>query len=197
MIRHDDAVDICLRRQARIFGGEDPLQYEGHRRERTQPGQVVPRQRGVVFGGEQIGQLRAGAAAARPAAVWKGHLRKVGQADARWEREPVPDVAQPRAELRGVHGENQGAVSSRIRSLDELLGQRAVAHDVELEPAVDAGGRDLLERSRRDGGEDHHDPERGGGPGRCQLAIGMGKPVKRGGRHQDRKRHRVTQHRRG
>ncbi len=122
-------------------------------------------------------------------AGWRAPSRIVPRPILGGRVKPAADVPLAPAEDGRVHRESDRLVARGLRPLDQLLGQPAVAEDVELEPlrpVVDGG--DLLDGAGPDGGERVGDADLGGGPGDGQLALGVGDAGEAGGGEHQRQR---------
>ena len=104
------------------------------------------------------------------------------------DREAVADVAEARPARRGVHGEHEGVVARRRGALDEVLAERPVAPEVELEPqpGVGGGGGEVLDgrgahRRQRVGHADLLRDRR-----HRALALGLHHPGEAGGGERER-----------
>ena len=115
---------------------------------------------------------------------------EVGDRDAVGQPEAVAQVALATTQAGRIDGEDDRAVARRLGARHQLLGDRAIAIDVELEPprAVGRRGGDVLEARGGDGRDRHHRAgSRRSSRGR-RFAVRMGETMERGRRHQDRKR---------
>ena len=107
-----------------------------------------------------------------------GPERRIGErdrgADAAQERQVRPvEVVRAPGQRPGVEGDHQRREAGRLRPVEQAGAYRVVVGPVELVPprAGAAGLGDLLDGVRRRGRQHHRQAQRGGGPGRGELAV--------------------------
>ena len=153
-----------------IGDGLDPLQHDRAVPDRTQPLDVVPRQRRIELRLHLAGERHRRPAVVdalvddvrerdrfgaeeieRPAGMERAVEDRL-ESDLRRQREAAADVALASPEHGGVDREPQRLVPGRRRTLDQLTHETPVAPRVDLEPlGTVADGCDLLDRPCRNG----------------------------------------------
>jgi hypothetical protein len=79
--------------------------------------------------------------------LWQAH-RKVREVHIRRSREAIPHIPISDAQYWGINGEDQGRVARLSGPSHEILGDRSIPMDVELEPpcTVGCGSSDDFQR---------------------------------------------------
>lgn len=175
-----------------VLRGEYALEHQRQAGQRTQPGQVLPGERGVMVQRGVFGQ----GGVAGPALVQPGPLAvvQVGRPDVRRQAEPIAQVALAARHPRGVDGDHQGPVAGGFGAPYEGLGDLSAAHHVQLQPQrAGRGPRGLLERLAREGAGDGERTHRTGRAGGGDLAVRMDQPVVGHRRDTDGDRHRPAE----
>ena len=169
MVRQGDPGDARGDGLLGVGDGLDPLQHDRAVPDRTQPLDVVPRQRRIELGLHLAGEGYRGPAVVdalvddvrerdrlgteeveRPAGM-EGAVEDRLEPDLGRQREATADVALASPEHGGVDRQPQRLVPGGGRTLDQLTHETPVAPGVDLEPlGTVADGCDLLDRPCRD-----------------------------------------------
>eukprot|EP00047_Mylnosiga_fluctuans_P004976 m.237655 g.237655 ORF g.237655 m.237655 type:complete len:322 (-) comp13176_c0_seq1:513-1478(-) len=128
----DDAGDAVARGLDRVLAALDALQHDRHARDRADPREVRPVERGVD-------ELRDGSG--HTLVTLNTALLVVGALHRRpTQRKLVAHILLAPSQLRRVHGHEERAASAHLGLADQLLRHRAVVVDVQLEEQGLPGG---------------------------------------------------------
>jgi hypothetical protein len=209
VVRHDDRVDPAVGGAARVCRRQDALQDDRPAPGVGEPAQVVPADRRVELGADELhhrrrlvgdvahvgeGQRLRAEQSPPPARVTRA-VGQGAQVERRRDGQPVAEVPLARAGHRRVDGQHQRPVAGLPGAGHQLLAQAAVAPDVQLEPQRRvAHSADVLERCRPQRGGDvrHAEPLRGRGDG--SLAGRVHHAGEAGGPEHDREGARDAEH---
>ena len=182
VIRHEDSVRAVLDRERRVLGRQDPFQDDRHLRERANPVDAVPGERGI-----EDRRVDGAFVHVRDAARGAGQPFQVLALHAGRQAEAGPRLAIPAPDHRRVAGDEQRAAAGRLGALDQRLGEPAIRLHVELEPERLGGGPgDVFDRRGGKRAHAHHGMSRARAARRRDLSLGIGDLVVRGRRQQDR-----------
>ncbi len=165
-----------LHGQGGVFGGEDALEQHRQPGDALEPGHGLPGE-GLVEVGRDV-RRQAGRAG-----FGLGHLvaavrDEIGGVQMRGQAEAVPDVALAPPYARQVHRQHERAIARRLGAAYQLLRDRAILIDIELEPKrTGCDGRGLFERARRHRADDHQRLCRARRAGRRALALRRGEAL--------------------
>ena len=185
VIRDPHRASAVVERRAGVVATNEPLHDERQRRARLgEHGEVLPRERRIMSRRDEPRELAAGAGAE----IRRQDIDEVCHHEVSRQPEAVANVGATASEDRRVARDDDGAIARSLRARDELRRELAVGMDVELEPArrSGGGGRDVLERGRRERRRDVERARSACGARRRALATRVGQRMVGGGRDQDR-----------